>query len=130
MTNNDPLANVLSYILNYEQTGKQELTTKDNSSVIRGVLAIMKEHGYLGEVTEVEDSKGNYLQLQLIGAINKCGVIKPRFQIKKEEYEKFEKRYLPSKDFGFIIVSTNQGLMTHQEAKEKNIGGTLISYCY
>lgn len=130
MTNNDPLANVLSHILNYERSGKNTVETIDNSKVIKGVLTIMQEKGYLAGYEEQEDSKGNLLKINLIGAVNKCGVIKPRFQISKDDYEKFEKRYLPSKDFGFIVVSTNQGLMTHTEAKEKGIGGTLICYCY
>ena len=130
MSNNDPLANVLSHLLNYERTGKQSLTVIDNSKLIRGVLSIMQEHHYIGSYEEVEDSKGNLLTINLIGAVNKCGVIKPRFRIGKETYEKYEKRYLPSKDFGFLIVSTSKGLMTHKEAKEQGIGGTLISYCY
>lgn len=130
MTNNDPLANVLSHILNYERIGKQSLVTKDNSKLIKGVLQIMQDNGYLGSTEIVEDAKGNLLSINLIGSINGCGVIKPRFQIDKDNYEKFERRYLPSKDFGILIISTNQGLMTHTEAKEKGIGGTLISYCY
>lgn len=130
MSNNDPLANVLSFILNYEHTGKPQVATKDNSKLIRGVLQIMQEKGYLGSHEEIEDSKGNLLVINLIGSINKCGVIKPRYQISLDRFERYEKRYLPSKDFGIIIVSTNQGLMTHTEAKEKGIGGTLISYCY
>ena len=44
--------------------------------------------------------------------------------------EKFEKRYLPAKGFGLIIVSTSKGLMTHVDAEEKNIGGKMIAYCY
>lgn len=130
MSNNDPLANVLSFILNYERAGKQQVATKNNSKLIRGVLQIMQDKGYLGSHEEIEDSKGNILVINLIGSVNKCGVIKPRYQIGLEQFERYEKRYLPSKDFGIIIVSTNQGLMTHVEAKEKGIGGTLISYCY
>ena len=65
-----------------------------------------------------------------MGNINKCGSIKPRYNIKKEDYEKFEKRYLPAKDFGFLIVSTSKGVMSHMEAKEKNIGGRLLAYFY
>ena len=130
MTNNDPLANVLAYILNYEKVGKKEVTTKDNSTLIKGVLQIMQDNGFIGGYEEIEDTKGNLLKINLLGAVNKCGVIKPRFQIGKDAYERYEKRYLPSKDFGFIIVSTNKGLMTHKEAKEQGLGGRLISYCY
>ncbi len=130
MSNNDPLANVLSHILNYDRTGKKQVVTKQYSNLIKRVLTILDDHNYIGGYEVVEDSKGNILVIDLIGAINKCNVIKPRFQIGKDDYEKFEKRFLPSKDFGFIIVSTNQGLMTHTEAKEKGLGGTLICYCY
>ncbi len=130
MSNNDPLANVLSHIQNYEQTGKKQIITKQYSKLITRVLDIMNQQGYIGGYEVINDSKGNMIKINLIGAINKCNVIKPRFQINKDEFEKYEKRYLPSKDFGIIIISTNQGLMTHKEAKEKRLGGTLISYCY
>lgn len=130
MSNNDPLANVLSHINNYSAVGKQQVVTSFNSKLIRNVLSIMQEHGYLGAFEETEDLKGNILNINLIGTINKCGVIKPRFQIQKGEFERFEKRFLPSKDFGFLVVSTNQGLMTHVQAKEKGIGGALIAFCY
>ncbi|MHA1369516.1 MAG: 30S ribosomal protein S8, partial [Promethearchaeota archaeon] len=41
-----------------------------------------------------------------------------------------EMKYLPSKGFGFLIISTNRGLMTNEEAKEAGIGGRLIAYIY
>jgi len=130
MTLNDPLANVLSHIDNYEKLGKKELLTKNNSKVIRKVLKIMQENGYIGSTEENKDNKEGPLKINLLSNINKCGVIKPRFRIKNDGYEKFEKRYLPAKGFGIIIISTSQGLMIHTQAKEKKIGGTLISYCY
>lgn len=130
MSSNNPLANVLSFINNYERLGRTELITKDNSKVIRGILDIMQKEGFIGSYEEVEDSKGNLLKINLIGHINKTNVIRPSFQIKLSEYEKFEKRYLPAKNFGIIIISTTKGLMTHNEAKEKNMGGKLLAYCY
>ena len=117
-------------VLNYEKLGKKELETKNNSKIIRTVLDIMNKHGYIGSYEEVEDSKGNLLKINLIGSINKTGVIKPRFSVQVQDFEKWEKRYLPAKDFGIIIISTSQGIMTHYEAKEKKIGGRLLTYCY
>jgi small subunit ribosomal protein S8 len=130
MTLNDPLANVLSNIHNNERLGKKEVTTLNNSKMIRQVLTIMQEEGMLGGHEIIEDGKGNILKIKLTGSMNKCGVIKPRHKVKVTEYEKFEKRFLPAMDFGVIIVSTNKGLMTHKQAKEQNLGGTLISYAY
>jgi small subunit ribosomal protein S8 len=127
---NDPLANVLSYINNHEKLGRKEITVSNNSKVIRRVLDILNTNNYLGTYTEIEDGKGKLLNINLIGNVNKIGVIKPRFNVKKDDYEKFEKRYLPAKDFGIIIVSTSKGMMTHNEAKEQHLGGRLVCYCY
>lgn len=130
MTLNDPLANVLSHMKNYEKLGKKEVVTNNNSKLIREVLTIMQDQGYIGSHEQIEDGKGNILKINLIGSLNDCGVIKPRFRIQVKDYEKYEKRFLPAMDFGVLIVSTNQGLMTNKEAREKNLGGTLISYAY
>ena len=129
MSLNDPLANVLSNIMNYEKIGKKECLVKSSSKFIQNVLKIMKENNYLGDFKAYE-GRGGYIKINLIGKINKCGVIKPRLSFKNADLEKFEKRYLPAKDFGIIVVSTNKGLMTHQECRKKNIGGKLVAYIY
>ncbi len=127
---NDPLSNVLSNILNCEKIGKKECVVFPSSKIIKKVLEVMNKEGYVGKFEEIEDSKGNSLVINLLGTINKCGAIKPRFSVTTSEYEKFEKRFLPAKDFGILIISTNEGVMTHIEAKKKNIGGRLLAYCY
>jgi len=127
---NDPLAAALCKILNAEKVGKREVLIKPASAIMKKVLTIMNEQNLVGGFELVEDGKGGIIKLNLLGNINKCGVIKPRFSTKKLGYEKWEKRYLPAKDFGIIIVSTPKGVMTHIEAKEKGFGGKLLAYCY
>ena len=129
MTLTDPIANVLSNILNHEKASKNECTVK-SSSIIKQVLKIMQENRYVGGFEEIESTRGNELKVNLIGGINKCGVIKPRYAAKVLDYFKFEKRYLPAKEFGILIVSTNKGIMTQTQAREKNLGGRLLAYCY
>ncbi len=130
MSLNNPLASALSAILNHERLGRKECSTRPSSKLIKTVLRIMNENGYIGSFSEVEDGRGNFLVVNLLGRINKCGVVSPRFSFSIEELPKFEKRFLPARDFGILIVSTSKGLMTHQEAKKNNIGGKLVSYCY
>ena len=130
MSLNDTLSNVLSQVLNCEKVGKKSCNTKNSSKLIKDVLSILKEKKYILDFEVKETSKGEELKVLLSGNINKCGTIKPRFSVKKEGFKKFEKRYLPAKDFGVIIVSTPKGLMTHNKAVEKNTGGKLICYCY
>ncbi len=127
---NDILAAVLSNVINAERVGREFCTAKPVSKVITKILDIMKDHKYIGAYEKIEDGRGGILKINLLGAINKCGVVKPRFSINKDGFEKFEKRYLPAKDFGLLLVSTSQGIMTHIEAKEKGIGGKLLAYVY
>lgn len=126
----DTLANVYSKIMNYEKNGKKECLVKPSSIIIRNNLRILQENRYIGEYEEIMDGKGNLLKVNLLGHINKCGVIKPRHAVRKDKYEKFEKRYLPSRNFGILIVSTSKGIMAHSESKKKGIGGKLLAYCY
>ena len=127
---NDPLANVMSHILNCEKKGKMECFVKPNSKLVQVLLTLLKQQNFIKNFTVVEEKRGGEIKVELMGNINKCGVIKPRFAVTKDAYEKFEKRYLPAVNFGILIVSTPKGVMIHKEAIEKSLGGTLLAYCY
>ena len=127
---NDPLANVLSVINNAEQRGMKQCSIKPSSKLIIKVLEIMNSKLYIGSYKVIEDGKGNVVEISLISAINKCGAIKPRFSVKMGSYERLERRFLPAKDFGILIMSTPKGVMTHTDAKARGIGGKLLAYCY
>jgi len=117
--NNDPLANALSAILNHEKVGKKEIMINPTSKIILNVLKILQNNMFVGSVDKVTDARGGIVKLNLLGNINKCGVIKPRFSVGWENFEKFEKRYLPAKAMGIIIISTNKGMMTLQRPKRR-----------
>jgi small subunit ribosomal protein S8 len=130
MTLNDPLSNMMSRINNGEKSGKSELIIKPSSKIMADVLRKLQENLYVGEFQEITTTAGKSIKLNLIHKINKCGSIKPRFAVASNGFEKFEKRYLIAKDFGIILVSTTAGIMTHNEAEQKGLGGRLIAYCY
>ena len=100
------------------------------SKLIGEVLSTMQKENYIGNFEYIDDNRAGQFKVELEGNINKCGVIKPRHAVKKDEFEKFEKRYLPAKNFGILIVTTPEGIMTHYEAKERGIGGRLLAYMY
>ena len=127
---NDPLAAAMAKILNAEKVGKREVVISPSSSLLKRVLGLLHEQHYVGTFEEVMDGNIALLKVNLLGNINRCGVIKPRFSTKRLEYEKWEKRYLPARDFGVIVVSTPHGIMSHIKAKEKNTGGKLLAFCY
>lgn len=126
----DPLNDALIKIFNAEQAGKFDVQIKPASKMLGSVLKIMQKSGYIGQYEAVDDGRGGSYEITLRGAINRCGVVKPRFSVRRQEFEKWESRYLPAKDFGLLILTTNQGVMNHYEAKESRIGGRLLAYVY
>lgn len=126
----DPLANALSMIKNAENVGKVGCTITPASKLIGSVLNVMKNRGYIKEFEFVEDGKAGKFNVELCGSINNCGVVKPRFPVGKANFEKWEKRFLPARDFGILILTTSSGIMPHYEAREKGIGGELLAFVY
>ncbi len=126
----DPLADALSVIKNAEDIGKPECTISPASKLIGSVLKVMKDKGYIGEFEFIDDGKSGVFKVQLKGKINRCGVIRPRHAVKNLEFEKWEKRFLPARGFGSIIITTPDGVMAHSEARENGVGGQLLAYVY
>jgi small subunit ribosomal protein S8 len=126
----DTLANCLSNIINHEQIGRTEVMIEPASKIIAETLRIMQKAGYIGEFELIDDGRAGKFRIQLLGRINATGVIKPRYPVKYHAFEKWEKQFLPARDFGLLIVSTSKGMMSHKEAINFNIGGRLIAYVY
>lgn len=128
----DIVADALNMIMNAKRAGKTSVEITKFSKLLMNILDIAKTHGYIKEA-KIEDkgegSGSSVLKIE-INKLNKCNSIKPRYYVDKDGIDKYVRRYLPARDFGIIIISTNQGLMTQNEAYEKNIGGSLIAYFY
>jgi small subunit ribosomal protein S8 len=87
-------------------------------------------NGYVGEFEFIDDGRSGKFKIQLLGRVNKCGAIRPRFPVKAKDIEKWEKIYLPSRDIGVLAISTPRGVISHKEAKEKRVGGSLLAFVY
>ena len=126
----DPLNDAMSQINNAEKVGKSECMVKPSSKLIGRVLKTMQDNGYIKEFEYLDDGRSGQFKVSLNGNINKCGVIKPRFSVRKAELENFESRYLPAQDFGVLILTTTEGVITHTQARTLGVGGRLLAYVY
>jgi small subunit ribosomal protein S8 len=125
----DLISDVLSSIKNGDKYGKKEIFTQ-SSQLVKNILLILQKNSYIGDFEYIDDKKGGKFRIQLLGKVNNCNAIRPRFPVRIDEYEKYEKRFLPAIGMGFLIVSTPKGLLTHDKAKEKGLGGVLIGFVY
>ena len=96
----------------------------DKAGVIRSIILGLRLSEIASDENKTHDS--NFVSYTLAQYMRLCFSL----GIKKDGFEKFEKRYLPAKDFGIILISTTKGIMIHTEAKKKNMGGILFAYCY
>lgn len=121
----DIVADALNKIMNAKRARAHRIMITHHSKLLLSVLAIAKLKGYIKHYAV----DGRSLTVEL-DKLNGCNAIKPRFMVQVVELDNYVKRYLPAKHIGILIVSTSKGLMTHQTAQEKNIGGSLLAYFY
>ncbi|XP_049392433.1 40S ribosomal protein S15a-like [Solanum stenotomum] len=86
--------------------------------------------GYIGEFEYVDDHRSGKIVVELNGRLNKCGVISPCFDVGVKEIEGWTARLLPSRQFGYIVLTTSAGIMDHEEARRKNVGGKVLGFFY
>jgi len=129
----NPLANALTTIYNNEMRRNKQAIILPASKLIINVLRVMQKEGYIGEFEFIDDGRAGKIVVQLLGRINKCGPITPRYPLKYRDLLKlpdYIRRYLPSKEIGIIIISTSKGVMTHKDAIRERIGGVALGYVY
>lgn len=126
----DTLANGLTTVINNEMRNKRECIISPASKLLGRILRIIQLNGYIGEFEFIDDGRSGKFKVQLLGRINKCGAIKPRFSVRMDEFEEWEKKFLPSREVGMLIVSTSKGVVSHKEAMEKRMGGRLLAFVY
>jgi small subunit ribosomal protein S15Ae len=90
----------------------------------------MMKHGYIEEFEVVDDHRGGKVVVNLNGRINKCGVISPRFDVAVKDIEKWVTNLLPSRQFGYLVLTTSAGIMDHEEARRKHTGGKILGFFY
>ena len=123
----DIVADALNMMKNAKNARKESVVINRFSNLFIEILKIMKQKEAIKKYKI--DSKSKTVEITF-GNFLDCNAIKPRFTVKTEDIEKYRRRYLPSRNMGTLIISTNKGLMTHEEAQEEGKGGCLVAYFY
>ena len=124
------LSDALKTILNAERAGQRQVLIRPSSKVIIRFLKLMQKRNYIGDFEVVDDRRGGKVVIELLGRINKCGVISPRFDIGVTEYEKVVANLLPSRQFGYIVMTTNIGIIDQEKARRRHVGGKILGFFY
>ena len=124
------LGDALKSMYNAEKRGKKQVLIRPSSKVVIKFLQVMMKHGYIGEFEFVDNHRSGKIVVELNGRLNKCGVISPRYDISAGDVEDWVGRLLPSRQLGFFVMTTSQGIMDHEEARRKKLGGKVLGFFY
>ena len=115
---------------NAEKRGKRQVLVRPVSKVVIKFLQVMQKHGYINEFEYIDDHRAGKIVVELNGRINKCGVISPRYDLSHHDIEEWVGRLLPSRLFGTIVMTTSSGIMDHEEARRRKVGGKVLGFFY
>jgi len=116
---NNVLSDALYRLSNAEKKNKKEVTLHPSSKIIIKFLRIMQKYKYIGKFTKIDDHRSGKIILELLGRINKCRVISPRYNIRFENIKKWISNLLPSQKSGIIVLTTSSGIMDHKKSSSR-----------
>jgi small subunit ribosomal protein S8 len=124
------LSNMFTTLYNNESRRKKECVVFPASRFASDILRVIQRHRFIGEFEQIDDGRAGKFRIQLLAKINKCGIITPRYSVKRDGYLGWERQYLPAYSMGILLVSTSKGVMSHHEARVEGIGGVLVGYVF
>lgn len=133
MTMSDPIADMLTRIRN-ANTAKHDTVDIPSSKMKLAIAEILCKEGYIAKYEVIEDGTVKTIRVTLkYGADKAEKVITGLKRISKpglRVYASAEEMPKVLGGLGIAIVSTNQGVITDKEAREKNVGGEVLAFVW
>nr|GMC61988.1 40S ribosomal protein S15a-5-like [Ipomoea batatas] len=124
------LNDALRTIVNAERRGFASAQLQPISNVMANFLQIMKYRGYIKGFEVDDPHRVGKITVQLLGRINDCRAISYRQDIKAQNIENYAKSTLPTRQWGYVVITTPNGVLDHEEAIRQNVGGQVLGYFY
>lgn len=128
----DPIADMLTRLRNAVQAKQQEIVFPASSMKL-DIAKILKEEGYVKDVSSYKEGAKGFIKIQLKWGPAKKSSITSIRKVSKPGLRKYVgKDDIPRvlNGLGIAIVSTSKGIMTDRKARELGVGGEVVCTVY
>lgn len=131
MVSTDPIADMLSRIRNAAAVGKTEVLLP-HSGIKEVIARILAANNFIDtvEIDETSPQKLMKIRINDTGSNARISEITRLSKPGRRLYAKADEIPVIKRGRGIVIISTSNGVMSGQEAKNKRLGGELICRIY
>ena len=132
MNISDPIADMLTRVRNASRARHTEVVVPA-SRTKREIARILKDEGFIAEVSEEQAGPSRNLKLTLRYVDGKVPVVSGLKRVSKPGLRVYaSKTDIPRVlgGLGVVIVSTSQGIMTGAQARKAQLGGEVLAYVW
>ncbi|GAV91077.1 Ribosomal_S8 domain-containing protein, partial [Cephalotus follicularis] len=122
------LNDALRPTVNAERKGKSYVELQPISTVLSSFLKVMKDRGYIKNFQVYYLHRVGRITVELQGRVNNCGVLTCRQDIKAWDIEQYRLKALPTNQWGYVVITTPDGVLDHEEAIKLSVGGQVLGY--
>ncbi|XP_072952623.1 small ribosomal subunit protein uS8my-like [Typha angustifolia] len=122
------LNDALRTMVNAERRGKATANLQPVSTVMTSFLRIMKDRGYIKDFQVFDPHRVGKITVELQGRIKDCRALTYRQDIRAKDIEQYRLRMLPTRQWGYVVITTPNGVLDHEEAIKQNVGGQVLGY--
>ncbi|KAF0917570.1 hypothetical protein E2562_020945 [Oryza meyeriana var. granulata] len=120
------LNDALRTMVNAERRGMATALLQPISGVMVSFLNIMKHRGYIKKFEVMDPHRVGKINVELHGRIKDCKALTYRQDIRAKEIEQYRIRMLPTRQWGYVVITTPNGVLDHEEAIRQNVGGQVL----
>jgi len=132
VTMTDPIADMLTRIRN-AVSSKHDNVTMPSSKLKVAIAKVLKEEGFIRDFSLTEEAPRSMLKIDLSYTGRKEPVLSGIKRVSKPGLRIYvQKREIPRVlgGLGVAILSTPEGVMTGQSARQKSVGGEVLCYVW
>ncbi len=132
MSMTDPIADMLTRIRNANAIRRRSVDVP-RSKLKAGIADVLRREGFISDILDIEAGPNSVLRLQLRYGPDGRRILRDIQRVSRpgcRVYRSVDDLQAPLDGLGVYVVSTDQGVLSDREARERRTGGEVLCKVY